>query len=55
MHGVICHFDLPPRVYADLLPFLFPKRKAVELSGQDATPLRAEIRFVKRVVVDPRA
>ena len=45
---------LRARVYADLLPYLYPKRKSVEVSGQDAAPLRAEISWVKRVIVDPR-
>ena len=45
---------LRARVYVDLLPYLYPKRKSVELSGQDAAPLRAEISFIKRVIVDAR-
>ncbi len=31
---------LRARVYADLLPYLYPKRKAVELSGFDGGDLR---------------
>jgi hypothetical protein len=46
---------LRARVYADLLPYLFPKRKAVELSGHDNSPI--EVRWIgeiKRTIVDPR-
>ena len=44
---------LRARVYADLLPYLYPKRKAVELSGDDNAPI--QIRWIERKIIDARA
>ena len=43
---------LRARVYADLLPYLYPKRKAVELTGADNAPM--QISWITRTIVDPR-
>ena len=43
---------LRARVYADLLPYLYPKRKAVELSGHDNEPM--QIRWIERKIIDAR-
>jgi len=43
---------LRARVYADLLPYLYPKRKAMELAGPDNGPM--QIRWITRTIVDPR-
>jgi len=43
---------LRARVYADLLPYLYPKRKAMELAGPDNGPM--QIRWIENVIVDPK-
>ena len=43
---------LRARVYADLLPYLYPRRKAMELSGHDNSPI--QVSWIERRIVDPR-
>ena len=46
---------LRARVYADLLPYLYPKRKALEVASPDNSPI--EVRWIgeiKRTIIDAR-
>jgi hypothetical protein len=47
---------LRARVYADLLPYLYPKRKAVEVNGEQGGPIVvcwANVEFVRPGEVSP--
>ena len=45
---------LRARVLADLPPYLYPKRKAVELTGVDGGAIAASL-YVVRVIFNPKA